>query len=70
MLGWRYTSAPGRRHARRLLRLCAGKIVTGSLQGKLRVFYPKEAEYSPDDLLLEEQLGAPILQVAIGRFVS
>ena len=48
----------------------AAKVVTGSLQGVLRVFGPKEPEYSPDDLLLEENLGIPILQVEIGRFVS
>lgn len=45
------------------------KVVTGSLQGILRVHHPAEAGFRIEDLLLEQDLGAPILQVSIGRFI-
>lgn len=45
------------------------KIVTGSFQGMLRVHHPAQANYRIEDLLLEHDLGAPILQVSIGRFI-
>ncbi len=51
-------------------RLIAGKIITGSLQGTLRIFCPRQPEYNADDLMLESKLDAPILAVAVGRFVS
>lgn len=44
------------------------KIVMGSFQGVLRIYSPKSREYSADHLLMEMQLNAPILQLAIGRF--
>jgi Bardet-Biedl syndrome 9 protein len=46
----------------------AVKIVVGSYNGMLRVFQPRQKEYNVQDLLLEQSLGEPILQVAIGRF--
>ena len=46
----------------------AAKIVVGSYNGMLRVFLPRQKEYNVQDLLLEQSLGEPILQVAIGRF--
>lgn len=45
------------------------KIVTGSLNGILRVYYPTQNEFKIEHLLLEEDLGQPILQVAIGYFI-
>ncbi|CAN0051280.1 unnamed protein product [Choristocarpus tenellus] len=45
------------------------KVVTGSFQGVLRVHHPKQSEFRIENLLLEENLGAPILQVSIGRFI-
>eukprot|EP00752_Nemacystus_decipiens_P002953 g2744.t1 len=45
------------------------KVVTGSLQGMLRVHHPVKADFRIEDLLLEQDLGAPILQVSIGRFI-
>ncbi|CAN0492758.1 unnamed protein product [Scytosiphon promiscuus] len=45
------------------------KIVTGSFQGVLRAHHPAKAGFHVEDLLLEEDLGAPILQVSIGRFI-
>jgi hypothetical protein len=48
----------------------ADKIVSGSLQGTLRIFAPRQPDFSPDDLMLETSLDAPILAVAIGKFVS
>jgi Bardet-Biedl syndrome 9 protein len=45
------------------------KIVVGSFSGVLRIYNPKRNKYSPNDLLLEQQLDQPIIQVAIGKFV-
>eukprot|EP00903_Cladosiphon_okamuranus_P007654 g7422.t1 len=45
------------------------KVVTGSLQGMLRVHHPVKADFRIEDLFLEQDLGAPILQVSIGRFI-
>ncbi len=45
------------------------KIITGGYQGFLRIYYPRKKEFHPEDLLLEQNLGAPILQVETGRFV-
>jgi len=46
------------------------KIITGSLQGVLRIFFPRQRDYQLNDLMLEEELGDPILQVEAGRFLS
>lgn len=45
------------------------KIITGSFQGVLRVHHPVKAGFRIEDLLLEQDLGAPILQVSVGRFI-
>jgi len=47
----------------------AVKIVTGSFHGMLRVYFPHQREYKIEDLMLEQDLGEPILQVATGRFM-
>lgn len=51
------------------------KIVAGSLSGLLRVWQPScqlahgaASTLSVHDLLLEKRMGAPILQLAAGRF--
>lgn len=44
------------------------KIITGSLQGILRIYLPREREYKAEDLLLEHELEQAILQLAAGRF--
>ncbi|GBG31306.1 Rho guanine nucleotide exchange factor, putative [Hondaea fermentalgiana] len=46
------------------------QVATGSLNGVLRVYEPRLAKYTAEDLLLEVILDAPILQLACGRFVS
>eukprot|EP01060_Flectonema_neradi_P000961 TRINITY_DN1056_c1_g1_i1.p1 TRINITY_DN1056_c1_g1~~TRINITY_DN1056_c1_g1_i1.p1 ORF type:complete len:845 (+),score=132.55 TRINITY_DN1056_c1_g1_i1:68-2602(+) len=46
------------------------KIVCGSFQGMLRIYQPKQKGFRPDDLLLEQSLDLPILQLAAGRFAS
>jgi Bardet-Biedl syndrome 9 protein len=43
-------------------------IVVGSLQGMLRIWRPEKRDFSPSDMLLEQDLGAPILQVSLGKF--
>ena len=50
--------------------LATAKIITGSFQGFLRIYLPKGRDFKAEDLLLEQQLGAPILHLAVGRFVS
>ncbi len=49
---------------------CTGNIITGSLQGVLRVYQPHGQGFSIEDLLLEVQLSAPILQLELGTFTS
>ncbi|EKX44568.1 hypothetical protein GUITHDRAFT_109345 [Guillardia theta CCMP2712] len=44
------------------------KLVVGGLSGVLRIYRPAGRGYKPADLMLEAQLGAPILQVEAGRF--
>jgi Bardet-Biedl syndrome 9 protein len=48
------------------------KIVTGSFGGMLRVWLPRAKRTNPseafEDLLVEVNLGAPILGLAAGRF--
>ncbi len=50
------------------------KLATGSQSGVLRIYQPctvAEAERKHsgnDDLLIEEDTGAPIVQLALGRF--
>jgi Bardet-Biedl syndrome 9 protein len=44
------------------------KIVIGSFQGVLRVLHPRKKGFQPEDLLLELNIGAPILQVEVGNF--
>eukprot|EP00898_Chlorokybus_atmophyticus_P007860 jgi/Chlat1/8075/Chrsp75S07540 len=44
------------------------KIITGSLEGMLRVFKPQQRDFRVEDLLLEVELPLPILQLAVGRF--
>eukprot|EP00419_Tripos_fusus_P062410 CAMPEP_0172920554 /NCGR_PEP_ID=MMETSP1075-20121228/204314_1 /TAXON_ID=2916 /ORGANISM="Ceratium fusus, Strain PA161109" /LENGTH=869 /DNA_ID=CAMNT_0013780599 /DNA_START=19 /DNA_END=2628 /DNA_ORIENTATION=+ len=46
------------------------KIITGSYQGILRMYCPKQKEYKIEDLILEKNMEAPILQIAAGRFVA
>lgn len=46
------------------------KIITGSLQGVLRVHQPHQQGYSIEDILLEAQLNSSILQLAAGNFLG
>mmetsp|Transcript_21979 Transcript_21979/g.38663 ORF Transcript_21979/g.38663 Transcript_21979/m.38663 type:complete len:878 (+) Transcript_21979:165-2798(+) len=46
------------------------KIITGSFQGLLRMYCPKQKEYKIEDLILEKNVECPILQIAAGRFVQ
>lgn len=46
------------------------KIITGSLQGNLRIYAPRERDYKPEDLLLELELDQAILQLALGKFAG
>lgn len=48
----------------------ANKIVTGSLQGVLRMYAPKQKGYKIEDLILEKNMDAPILQLAAGWFIQ
>jgi hypothetical protein len=44
-------------------------IVVGSLNGFLRVFAPSEGDFSVEDLLVETDLGDPVLGVELGKFL-
>lgn len=45
------------------------KIVTGSLNGVLRMYSPTHNEFKIEHLLLEENLHHPILQIEMGYFI-
>jgi len=45
------------------------KIVVGSFQGVLRIYYPRQRDYRVEDLILEQELEAPIIQLSAGRFL-
>jgi len=47
----------------------ADKIITGSFQGILRIFYPRQAAFRIEDLMLEKRLDYPIIQLTMGRFI-
>lgn len=46
------------------------KIITGSFEGMLRMYCPKQKEYKIEDLIMEKNMEMPILQIAIGRYVQ
>ena len=48
----------------------SNKLVMGSLDGLLRIFHPSRSNYDAADLLLEQELNAPVLQLMLGRFSS
>ena len=47
----------------------AEKIAVGSLQGMLRIYSPSRPQFKVEDLILEESLDLPILQLLLGRFI-
>ena len=51
-----------------LPRPAAVKVITGSFQGVLRIYLPQDRDYKIEHLLLEQDLGRPILQLLAGRF--
>ncbi|RLN65427.1 hypothetical protein BBJ28_00019046, partial [Nothophytophthora sp. Chile5] len=50
-------------------RIASAKIVTGSMNGVLRMYYPSQSEFRIEHLLLEENLRRPILQLELGYFI-
>eukprot|EP00742_Colponemidia_sp_Colp-10_P002939 GILJ01003136.1.p1 GENE.GILJ01003136.1~~GILJ01003136.1.p1 ORF type:complete len:868 (-),score=153.08 GILJ01003136.1:19-2622(-) len=48
----------------------AQKVIVGSFQGVLRIYYPHSRDYRIEDLVLEQNLEQPILQLEVGRFVA
>ena len=46
------------------------KVVVGSFKGTVRIYRPSAKDFRPSDLLLEVDLGAPVLGVEIGIFGS
>ena len=49
------------------------KIIIGSFQGKLRIFKPnrkKNNQFHVEDLIIEKNMGFPILQVRAGKFAK
>ena len=45
------------------------KLATGSFAGVLRIYHPRESSFQVEDVLLEQALDAPILQLAAGKFL-
>ena len=45
------------------------KVVVGSLSGLLRVYAPSGRGFNPSDLVVEYDVGAPILSLSLGRFL-
>jgi Bardet-Biedl syndrome 9 protein len=45
------------------------KIAIGSLQGMLRIYAPSRPQFRVEDLIHEESLNMPILQLLLGKFV-
>eukprot|EP00286_Rhodomonas_abbreviata_P017546 CAMPEP_0181342530 /NCGR_PEP_ID=MMETSP1101-20121128/31054_1 /TAXON_ID=46948 /ORGANISM="Rhodomonas abbreviata, Strain Caron Lab Isolate" /LENGTH=436 /DNA_ID=CAMNT_0023454003 /DNA_START=221 /DNA_END=1528 /DNA_ORIENTATION=+ len=48
----------------------SSKVVVGSFSGVLRIYRPSQRDFKAEDLKLEQQMGAPVLQVEIGVFGS
>ena len=46
------------------------KIAIGSFSGLLRLYFPRQAKYCVEDLMLESTLEAPILQLDTGQVLS
>ncbi|XP_065655590.1 protein PTHB1 isoform X2 [Hydra vulgaris] len=46
------------------------KVIVGSLNGVIRIFTAEKGGFKANNLMLETQLGYPIIQVEAGRFVS
>eukprot|EP00730_Choanoeca_flexa_P006011 TRINITY_DN12067_c0_g1_i1.p1 TRINITY_DN12067_c0_g1~~TRINITY_DN12067_c0_g1_i1.p1 ORF type:complete len:803 (+),score=172.33 TRINITY_DN12067_c0_g1_i1:961-3369(+) len=44
------------------------KIVVGTLAGDLKVYHPQQRESQDADVLLDTNVGAPVLQLALGDF--
>ena len=57
---WDQGGVAGDRHGRRV----------GSYQGILRIYSPRAGTFTPAHLMIEVNLVDPILQLAIGAFVS
>lgn len=45
------------------------KIITGSFTGFIRIFKPHRSKYQAIDLLLEQQVDGPVIQIEIGKFI-
>ena len=43
------------------------KIVVGSFEGILRIFSPQQRQFKTEDVLIEKDLQAPVLQVSCAR---
>ena len=44
-------------------------LIVGSYQGYLRLYTPNEGGFTPDHVILETQLGLPVLQVEVGKIL-
>lgn len=47
----------------------ADKIAVGSFQGMFRMYAPSKPQFKVEDLVLEENIGLPILQLLLGKFI-
>ena len=45
------------------------KIVVGSFQGFIRIYEPHPPSFEASQMILEKELGVPIIQLGIGKFL-
>lgn len=50
--------------------LLADKLVVGSFQGFVRIYEPHPPKFSADHVVIEKELGAPVIQLGAGQFVQ
>lgn len=47
----------------------ADKVIVGSFQGLIRIYTPHPPSFAASHVILEKQLGSPVLQVAASHFI-
>ena len=50
--------------------LFVANIVVGSFQGYIRIYEPHPPGYSASHVMLEKELGVPVIQITLGKFLT
>lgn len=48
----------------------ADKIIVGSFQGFIRIYEPHPPSFAASHMILEKDLGMPIIQIGLGGFIQ